>query len=111
MFTIFFASFLLGVDFRVKTIELDGKCVALQLWDTAGQERFRSLTKSYFRRADGVILMYDVSNERTFTNIRNWIHNVEVNIVQRKCVFFDYFTVTVCHELLRDSFQFYEPFK
>ncbi|ODM99735.1 Ras and EF-hand domain-containing protein [Orchesella cincta] len=72
-----FLQFFLGVDFRVKTIELDGKCVALQLWDTAGQERFRSLTKSYFRRADGVILMYDVSNERTFANIRNWIHNVE----------------------------------
>jgi len=72
----------LGVDFRVKTIELDGKCVALQLWDTAGQERFRSLTKSYFRRADGVILMYDVSNERTFANIRNWIHNVEVGIIK-----------------------------
>ncbi|CAG7787095.1 unnamed protein product [Allacma fusca] len=67
----------IGVDFRVKTIELDDKCIALQLWDTAGQERFRSLTKSYFRRADGVILMYDVTNERTFVSIRQWIQNVE----------------------------------
>lgn len=83
---LFFSPNLPGVDFRVKTIELDGKCVALQLWDTAGQERFRSLTKSYFRRADGVILMYDVTNERTFANVRNWIHNVEVQ-EKRKCVF------------------------
>lgn len=59
-------------------MELDEKCIALQLWDTAGQERFRSLTKSYFRRADGVILMYDVTNERTFVSIRQWIQNVEV---------------------------------
>ena len=62
----------------MKTFEIDGKYIALQLWDTAGQERFRSLTKSYFRRADGVILMYDVTNERTFVSIRHWIQNVEV---------------------------------
>jgi len=67
-----------GVDFRMKSIDVDGKCVAIQLWDTAGQERFRSLTKSYFRRADGVILMYDVTNERTFLSIRQWIQSIEV---------------------------------
>ncbi|XP_075218964.1 ras and EF-hand domain-containing protein-like isoform X3 [Lycorma delicatula] len=66
-----------GVDFRVKTIQVDEKNIALNLWDTAGQERFRSLTRSYFRRSDGVILLYDVTNEQSFLNIRQWIDSVE----------------------------------
>nr|CAD7399607.1 unnamed protein product [Timema cristinae] len=68
----------LGVDFQVKTIGVDGKKVALQLWDTAGQERFRSMTKTYFRRADGVVLLYDVTNERSFLNVRQWIENIKL---------------------------------
>lgn len=68
----------LGVDFQIKTIKVDDEknVVALQLWDTAGQERFRSMTKTYFRRADGVILLYDVTNERTFVNVRQWVHSI-----------------------------------
>jgi len=66
----------LGVDFQVKTIRVDERNVALQLWDTAGQERFRSITKAYFRRADGIILVYDVTNERSFINIRQWISSI-----------------------------------
>nr|CAD7261727.1 unnamed protein product [Timema shepardi] len=69
----------LGVDFQVKTIGVDGKKVALQLWDTAGQERFRSMTKTYFRRADGVVLLYDVTNERSFLNVRQWIENIKLH--------------------------------
>ncbi|CAI5454217.1 unnamed protein product [Caenorhabditis angaria] len=67
----------LGVDFHVKTVNVDGHNVALQLWDTAGQERFRSLCKSYFRRADGAILVYDVSAEHTFLRIRDWIDTIK----------------------------------
>ncbi|XP_050426081.1 ras and EF-hand domain-containing protein homolog isoform X2 [Adelges cooleyi] len=66
----------LGVDFQVKTVRVDDRIVALQLWDTAGQERFRSITKAYFRRADGIVLMYDVTNERTFNNIRQWMLSI-----------------------------------
>ncbi|XP_050529016.1 ras and EF-hand domain-containing protein homolog isoform X2 [Daktulosphaira vitifoliae] len=66
----------LGVDFQVKTVRVDDRIIALQLWDTAGQERFRSITKAYFRRADGIVLMYDVTNERTFLNIRQWIISI-----------------------------------
>nr|XP_018903401.1 PREDICTED: ras and EF-hand domain-containing protein homolog isoform X1 [Bemisia tabaci] len=66
----------LGVDFKVKSIKVGDKNVALQLWDTAGQERFRSMTKNYFRRADGVVLLYDVTNERSFINVRLWIQSV-----------------------------------
>ncbi|KAG8199014.1 hypothetical protein JTE90_001809 [Oedothorax gibbosus] len=67
----------IGVDFQVKTIEVDGERIALQLWDTAGQERFRSMTHQYFRKADGIIVVYDVTSESTFRNVRNWMHNIK----------------------------------
>ncbi|CAF3389871.1 unnamed protein product [Rotaria sp. Silwood1] len=66
----------LGVDFQNKQIEVDGKRIALQLWDTAGQERFRSIAKSYFRRCDGAILVYDSTYERSFLNVREWINTI-----------------------------------
>ncbi|XP_038052636.1 ras and EF-hand domain-containing protein homolog isoform X3 [Patiria miniata] len=67
----------LGVDFQMKTLEIDDKVTSLQLWDTAGQERFRSIAKSYFRRADGVLLLYDCTYERSFINVRDWIEAIE----------------------------------
>uniref|UniRef100_A0A3B3V035 RAS and EF-hand domain containing n=1 Tax=Poecilia latipinna TaxID=48699 RepID=A0A3B3V035_9TELE len=67
----------LGVDFQMKTLIVDGEPVLLQLWDTAGQERFRSIAKSYFRRADGVLLLYDVNCEKTFLNVRDWVDMIE----------------------------------
>uniref|UniRef100_A0A7E4W025 Ras-related protein Rab-44 n=1 Tax=Panagrellus redivivus TaxID=6233 RepID=A0A7E4W025_PANRE len=70
----------IGVDFTVKTIKLHDRVVAVQLWDTAGQERFRSITKQYFRKADSVVLMYDVTSEQSFLNIRDWIESVRVGV-------------------------------
>ncbi|KAJ8285420.1 hypothetical protein GJAV_G00026600 [Gymnothorax javanicus] len=67
----------LGVDFQMKTLVVDGEPTVLQLWDTAGQERFRSIAKSYFRRADGVLLLYDITCERSFLNVREWIDTIE----------------------------------
>ncbi|CAH1787215.1 unnamed protein product [Owenia fusiformis] len=67
----------LGVDFQTKTLNVDGKLIALQLWDTAGQERFRSIAKSYFRRADGVLLLYDCTYERSFINVRDWMESIQ----------------------------------
>uniref|UniRef100_A0A671UVJ2 RAS and EF-hand domain containing n=1 Tax=Sparus aurata TaxID=8175 RepID=A0A671UVJ2_SPAAU len=67
----------LGVDFHMKTLIVDGEPVLLQLWDTAGQERFRSIAKSYFRRADGVLLLYDVTCEQSFLNVREWVDVIE----------------------------------
>ncbi|XP_072537178.1 ras and EF-hand domain-containing protein [Salminus brasiliensis] len=67
----------LGVDFQMKTLVVDGVPTVLQLWDTAGQERFRSIAKSYFRRADGVLLLYDVTCERSFLNVREWVDIIE----------------------------------
>lgn len=66
----------LGVDFQTKVLEVDGRTIALQLWDTAGQERFRSIAKSYFRRADGVFLLYDCTYERSFLSIREWQESI-----------------------------------
>jgi len=67
----------IGVDFQVKTIQVNREWTALQLWDTAGQERFRSITKQYFRRADGVVVMFDLTSESTFLNIKQWMISIE----------------------------------
>ncbi|KAM3589066.1 Ras-related protein Rab-18 [Umbelopsis sp. WA50703] len=62
----------IGVDFKVSMMEVDGQKYKLTIWDTAGQERFRTLTSSYYRGAQGVILVYDVSNRDTFDALQNW---------------------------------------
>ncbi|XP_068920556.1 ras and EF-hand domain-containing protein [Petaurus breviceps papuanus] len=67
----------LGVDFQMKTLIVDGEPTVLQLWDTAGQERFRSIAKSYFRKADGVLLLYDVTCEKSFLNVREWVDTIQ----------------------------------
>ncbi|XP_035597493.1 ras-related protein Rab-18-like isoform X2 [Oncorhynchus keta] len=66
-----------GVDFKVKTISVDGNKAKLAIWDTAGQERFRTLTPSYYRGAQGVILVYDVTRRDTFTKLDNWLNELE----------------------------------
>ena len=69
--------FFSGIDFKIRTIELDGKKIKLQIWDTAGQERFRTITTAYYRGAMGIMLVYDITNEKSFENIKNWIRNIE----------------------------------
>ncbi|XP_015336058.2 ras-related protein Rab-8B [Marmota marmota marmota] len=75
--SISFFVFLAGIDFKIRTIELDGKKIKLQIWDTAGQERFRTITTAYYRGAMGIMLVYDITNEKSFDNIKNWIRNIE----------------------------------
>jgi Ras-related protein Rab-8A len=67
----------IGIDFKVKTIDIDGKRVKLQIWDTAGQERFRTITNAYYRGAMGIILIYDITDEQSFLNVTNWIRNID----------------------------------
>ena len=69
----------IGVDFRVKVLNVENKLIKLQIWDTAGEERFRTITKTYYNGAHGIILMYDVTDQNTFKNIRNWIKQIEAN--------------------------------
>merc|ERR1712029_762652 len=67
----------IGVDFKVKTITINGDKVKLAIWDTAGQERFRTLTPSYYRGGQGVIVVYDVTNRDSFSKIENWLTELE----------------------------------
>ncbi|ORY57718.1 GTP-binding protein ypt1 [Leucosporidium creatinivorum] len=67
----------IGVDFKIRTIELEGKTVKLQIWDTAGQERFRTITSSYYRGAHGIIVVYDVTDADTFSNVKQWLQEID----------------------------------
>jgi len=75
----FTASFLttVGVDFRLKPVDVEGKKINLQVWDTAGQERFQSITTAYYRGTTGVLLLYDTTDESSFQNIRVWLRKLE----------------------------------
>ena len=67
----------IGLDYRLKTMTLEsGKKIKLQIWDTAGQDRFRAITKNYYKGANGIILIYDVTNLQTYENVKNWIAQI-----------------------------------
>ncbi|CAD5122173.1 DgyrCDS10619 [Dimorphilus gyrociliatus] len=66
----------IGVDFTMKTIVIDDKKIKLQIWDTAGQERFKTITQSYYRSAHAVLLVYDITKEKSFENIEKWLEDV-----------------------------------
>ncbi|XP_046397098.1 ras-related protein Rab-10-like [Ischnura elegans] len=70
----------IGVDFKIKTVELRGKKIKLQIWSTAGQERFHTITPAYYRGAMGIMLVYDITNEKSFEDIGNWIRNVDEHV-------------------------------
>ncbi|CAH1098796.1 unnamed protein product [Psylliodes chrysocephalus] len=67
----------IGVDFKTKRLNIDGSRVKLAIWDTAGQERFRTLTPSYYRDAQGAILVFDVSSYATFSKLEMWLNELE----------------------------------
>ena len=68
----------LGVDFRVKVININGVNLKMTIWDTAGQERFKSITPSYFKGAAGIVLVYSVTDYKTFIDCEDWIKQIKV---------------------------------
>ena len=67
----------IGLDYRLKSMKLkSGKNVKLQIWDTAGQDRFRAITKNYYKSANGIILIYDVTSLVTYENVKSWISQI-----------------------------------
>ena len=83
----------IGVDFRFRTLQINKSTVRLQIWDTAGQERYRTITKAYYKNADGVMIVFDLSDRESFQNIDSWLQEVEkhcgpdvsVMILANKC--------------------------
>ncbi|KAF2366768.1 Small GTP-binding protein domain [Trinorchestia longiramus] len=69
----------IGVDFKIRTLDVDGQKVKLHIWDTAGQERFRTITSTYYRGTHGVIVVYDITNGESFANIKRWLHEIDQN--------------------------------
>lgn len=69
----------IGVDFKIRTIEIRGERVKLQIWDTAGQERFRTITATYYRGTHGVVIVYDVSSGESFANVKRWLQEIDQN--------------------------------
>ncbi|XP_042375811.1 ras-related protein RABC2a-like [Zingiber officinale] len=77
----------IGVDFKIKHLTIADKKLKLTIWDTAGQERFRTLTSSYYRGSQGIILVYDVTKRETFTNIADvWIKEIELYATNHNCI-------------------------
>ena len=67
----------IGVDFKIRTIKQDNKTIKLQIWDTAGQERFRAITKSYYHGSHGIVIVYDISDRKTFDKIPDWMEQIK----------------------------------
>lgn len=67
----------IGIDFKIKNIDIDGTKVRLQVWDTAGQERFKTITTTYFRGSSGILMVYDVSQRHTFDSILSWMRQIK----------------------------------
>ena len=83
----------IGFDYRIKSMKLkNGKTVKIQIWDTVGQDKFRAITKNYYKGSHGIILIYDITNPKTFQNITDWVsqvreeasHNVVIYLIGNK---------------------------
>lgn len=70
----------IGVDFKIHYMKLDGKDIKLQVWDTAGQERFRTITTSYYRGANGIMIVFDVTDAASFEKVRYWLNELKEHV-------------------------------
>lgn len=74
----------IGIDYRVKMLEADGKVCRLEIWDTAGQERFRAITKMYLHNVDGVLLVFDITNRESYDHVESWIRQMS-EVTDSRC--------------------------
>eukprot|EP01083_Nonionella_stella_P272002 922126_1 len=75
----------IGVDFKIKTFDMNNEIVKLQIWDTAGQDRFKAITTTFYRGAHGIVIVYDVTDRSTFANIKSWLYEVDRYAVDNVC--------------------------
>ena len=78
----------IGLDYRFKKMTLENQEVAtVQIWDTAGQDRFRAITKNYYKGAHGILLIYDVTNQKSFDNVKNWVGQIRENASEKAIIY------------------------
>ena len=75
----------IGVDFKIRKLELEGKSIKLQIWDTAGQERFRTITKSYYRGSNGIVVVYDITDRESFEQVQHWMSEIDAHAQADVC--------------------------
>ena len=67
----------IGIEFKIKSLIINGKKVLLRIWDTSGQERYRSITQNFYRNANGILFIFDITKKETFDNIKIWLTDSE----------------------------------
>jgi Ras-related protein Rab-1A len=75
----------IGVDFKIRKLDVEGKSVKLQIWDTAGQERFRTITKSYYRGSNGIVVVYDITDRESFDQVQHWMSEIDAHASSDVC--------------------------
>ncbi|CAD8065061.1 unnamed protein product [Paramecium primaurelia] len=75
----------IGIDFKIKSIDVEGKKIKMQIWDTAGQERFKTITQTYYKGAMGIILVYSIDDKDSFNNISNWMNQIKQHASENVC--------------------------
>jgi len=75
----------IGIDFKIKTLDIDGRKIKMQIWDTAGQERFKTITQTYYKGAMGIILTYACNDRDSFNSIENWMKQIKQHANEKVC--------------------------
>lgn len=93
----------IGVDFNTKLFKKDNKFIKLFLWDTSGQEKFKTLTAAYFRDVDCIIFMYDIKNNESRNNIRDWISYADSKLIDQQDNNYECIIVANKYDLLNEN--------
>jgi Ras-related protein Rab-1A len=75
----------IGADFKIRELNLEDKSVKLQIWDTPGQERFRTITKSYSRGSNGIVVVYNMTDRESFDQVQHWMSEIDAHASSSVC--------------------------